>query len=87
MTEKLKVSAGTIARTIILVLALINQALTIMGKPVIEIADEQITQLVNLMFTVVAAVMSWWYNNSYTQAALEGDKVMHELKEQAKEGE
>ncbi len=87
MTEKLKVSAGTIARTIILVLALINQALTIMGKPVIEIADEQITQLVNLMFTVVAAVMSWWYNNSFTQAALQGDIVMNTMKEEEKVGE
>lgn len=87
MTEKLKVSAGTIARTIILVLALINQALTIMGKPVIEIADEQITQLVNLMFTVVAAVMNWWYNQSFTQAALQGDVLMNSIKEEERRKE
>ena len=80
-----KISAGTIARTIILVLALVNQVLVMLGRPVIEIADEQITQIITLGFTIVTAVINWWFNNSYTQAALEGDKVMRALK--AKEGE
>ena len=82
-----KVTAGTIARTIILVLALANQALVIAGKPVIEIENEQIEQLVTLAFTIVASVVAWWKNNSFTAAAIEGDKVMHALKDREKAGE
>jgi len=34
------------------------------------------------MFTVVAAVMNWWYNQSFTQAALQGDVLMNSIKEE-----
>ncbi len=75
-----RISAGTIARTIVLLLALVNQGLTITGISPIPIEDETIVELVSLLFTVAAAVTAWWKNNSFTQAAIEGDKVMRELK-------
>ncbi|MGI6349267.1 MAG: phage holin [Eubacteriales bacterium] len=85
MDKKIKISAGTIARTAVLALALINQVLVILGRPVIEIADEQVTQFVTVGFTVASAVISWWYNNSFTAAARAGDKLMYEIKERAGE--
>ena len=76
----MKIKTGTIVRTVILLLALINQALSIAGKAVLPISDEQVEQLITLIITVAASVWSWWKNNSYTQAALEGDMLKDKLK-------
>ena len=76
----MKVTAGTIARTIILILALINQILTSTGHPVIPISDETVTQVVTLIFTIVTALIAWWKNNSFTQAAIAGDIAKEEYK-------
>lgn len=76
----MKISASTIARTAILALALVNQILSATGHPVIPIEDAQIETLVSTGFTVVAALVNWWKNNSFTAAALKGDEVMKEAK-------
>lgn len=76
-----KINAGTIARTIILALALINQCLAMAGISPIPIEDEQVVTIISTAWTVVASLWSWWKNNSVTQAAIEGDKVMHGIKQ------
>lgn len=76
----MKISAGTIARTIILILALINQLLVATGHAVINIAEEDINALISTIFTIIAAITAWWKNNSFSKAAIEADKVMEELK-------
>ena len=80
-----KVTAGTIARTICLARALINQILTATGHSIIPIDDETVNLLVSTAATIVMALITWWKNNSFTQAALEGDIVMRQLKAKAKE--
>ena len=77
-----KISAGTIARTIILLLALINQCLSMAGVSPLPIEDEQVETIITTAWTVIAALIAWWKNNSFTQAALEGDKLMHALKDE-----
>ena len=77
----MKVSTSTIARTTVLVIALINQALAIMGKGTIDIADDTIYQLCSLAATVVTSIVTWWKNNSFTQAAIEGDVAKNKAKE------
>mgnify|MGYP004534462083 FL=1 len=79
--SRMTISAGTIARTIILVLALLNQILTAMGHSVINISDESINTLISTGFTIVTAIVAWWKNNSFTQSALKADEVMREGKE------
>ena len=74
------ISAGTIARTICLCFALVNQVLTAMGHSVINISDESINTLISTGFTIVTAIVAWWKNNSFTQSALKADEVMRELK-------
>ena len=76
----MKVSTGTIVRTIILTLALINQILTATGHNVINISDEDVNTLISSIFTIVAAIVAWWKNNSFTSAAIEADKLMESLK-------
>lgn len=70
-----KITSGTIARTVILALALVNQVLLMMGVQAIPIADEDINTIVSTLWTVVAALVAWWKNNSFTQAALIGDEA------------
>lgn len=85
MEKKYKIQPDTIARTIILALALINQLLSATGHAVIPIADETIESLVSYIVTVVVAIWTYWKNNSWTQAALRGDIVMKEIKSFGKE--
>lgn len=75
------VTAGTIARTACLVLALANQVLMVLGYKVIDVSDDTVNTLITTGFTVVTALIAWWKNNSFTQAAIEADEVMRELKE------
>ena len=70
-----KISSGTIARTIILTLALINQVLTSMGHSPLPIENDAITQLVSLITTIIASTVAWWKNNSFTQKAISADKT------------
>ena len=72
--------ADTIARTIVLVLALLNQLLAIFGKEQLPIAEEKVYQLVSILLTIGAAVWSWWKNNSVTKNAVKADEYLKELK-------
>ena len=75
-----KVSPDTIARTIVLALALINQLLINTGKTPIPIMEDDVYQLVSIIFTIVTAVIAWWYNNSFTKHAVRADAYMKALK-------
>ena len=80
----MKVSAGTISRTIILFVALVNQFLVMMGYNTLPIDDTTITQIVSGVFTVVASVMAWWKNNSFTSAAIQADERLEFYRERMK---
>ena len=75
-----KVTPETIIRTIVLVLALINQALTASGKNPLPFAESEIYELLTLLATIGAALWAWWKNNSFTPAAIKADKYMNELR-------
>lgn len=74
------IKKDTIIRTIVLIIALVNQALTIAGKNPLPFEDEEIMEFLSYIFTVAASLWAWWKNNSFTQNALEADKVLDELK-------
>lgn len=75
------ITAGTIARTIVLILALANQILAMCGKQVLNIADDDIYQVVSIIFTIGASVIAWWKNNSFSQAAIKADEYKENIKE------
>ena len=74
------ISAGTITRTAVLLLALTNQILSACGKPILPIDSAQLEQAITAGCTTVAALVNWWYNNSFTQAALAADEVYEQKK-------
>ena len=72
-----KVKPDTIIRTIVLILALANQVLAIMGKQAIPVTEDEVYQLVTLLITIGAALWSWWKNNSFTLPAQQADNYMN----------
>lgn len=80
-----KVSKGTIIRTACLVLAIVNNALAIVGKSPLPIDDAMLTEVISFVFTVVTSVMAWWKNNDFTIEAIEGTALMKRLKAEKRE--
>ena len=74
--EKINITKGTLIRTILLVLALINQILAVFGKSPIPIDDDTVTNLISTIWTVIVSLISWWKNNSFTDKAIKADKVL-----------
>ena len=70
----------TITRTVVLVVALINQVLSVKGLSLLPISDDQINELITLLFTIGASLWAWWKNNSFTPKAIEADKYLDKLK-------
>ncbi len=64
-----KIDSGTVSRFLVLLLALVNQALTMFGHPVLNIDDTTITQLVSLAWTAGSAIWCYWKDNDVTKAA------------------
>ena len=75
-----KISASTLARTAALALALTNQVLSAVGKPMLPIESAQLEQLISTGFTTVSALVNWWFNNSFTKEAIQADAEFERLK-------
>lgn len=75
------VSIQTWVRTIVLALALISQILVLFGKSDKAIDTEKTAEILTTIFTAVAAIWSWWKNNSFTKKAQEADAVLHDAGE------
>lgn len=74
------IKKGTIIRTVLLILALINQFLSIMGISPLPIEDEQLTEFISLGFTIATSVWAWWKNNSFTRAAVIADEYLESIR-------
>lgn len=68
------VTLQTWVRTIVLILALVNQALVTAGISKNEISFASWESVGTYIFTAVTAIWSWWKNNSFTQNAQEADR-------------
>ena len=75
------IKADTIARTIVLALALINQVLAIVGKDALPFTEDNVYQICTLIATLITSGIAWWKNNSFTQPAIEADELKKKLKE------
>lgn len=72
------VNKETIVRTVVLVLALFNNVLTMCGKNPLPFSDEELYLGVSSVVTVCVTLWAWWKNNSFTQNAIEADEFLRE---------
>ena len=77
----MKISKETIVRTIILIVALVNQVLTAAGKNPLPFSVEVLYPGLTAVFTVAASAWAWWKNNSFTQNAIAADEYKAQLNE------
>lgn len=72
---------GTRIRTIVLAVAIINQAISQVGEP--DFGNETanlVYRIVSYIFTVAAAAIAFWYNNDFTEEACRGTAMTRQLK-------
>ena len=77
----MRVSMGTVIRSICLLLALANQVLAAFGKSPLPFEDETVSEMASLIVTAAASIAAWWKNNSFTKAAIKADKQLKMEKE------
>ena len=75
-----KISKGTIIRTILLVVSVINGVLALSGKSPLPFDEEAIEMVVSYGFTIIMAFLTWWKNNSFTKNARKADELLKKLK-------
>ena len=78
-------NVGTITRTVLIIIALINQGLLIAGKNPLPFEDEQIAQVISFGFTTVTSLIAWWKNNNFSREAKEAQHYLDALKSVKKE--
>lgn len=70
------IDKGTLTRTVLLWLAIINQILTALNINPLPLDDATVSTLI----TTVFALWAWWKNNSFTKHAKMADQYLKEAK-------
>lgn len=77
----MKISKGTVVRTVMLVIVLLNMILQHFGLDVINVEESEILALVEVLIELAVIVVSFWKNNSFTDKAIKADEFLQNLKE------
>jgi len=77
----MKISKGTIIRTILMVLVVINMILKANGKSIINISESEIASFIEYTLEIGIIVVNWWYNNSFSANAKKAQQYLNELNE------
>ena len=75
-----EVTPDTIARTIFLLVSMINGAAAIFGFSKLDIDENTVYTVITGISVIVSAIVGFWKNNSFTSAAIEADKVKDSYK-------
>jgi SPP1 family holin len=66
-------------RTLILVLALVNQVLVSFGMSPLPIDEQNVELVVSLVWTGVASILTWWKDNDITKKARDNKQVLKDM--------
>lgn len=76
----MKITTGTIIRTIMIAIVVINLFLKAIGKPVLDIEEGTVASWVEMIVEVAMVLVGFWKNNSYSKAAIKADEFLKSLK-------
>ena len=80
LIEKIKsLDKGTVIRTVVLILALANQGIAVLGAT--SYASAAWYQITSITVTIATALFTAWKNNDFTAFAKLGTGVLHALKD------
>ena len=77
----MKISKGTIVRTIMLIIVLVNMILQHFGLDIINVDESEILSLVEILIELAVIILTFWKNNSFTEKAIKADEFLKALKE------
>ncbi|KXJ37244.1 holin [Bacillus spizizenii] len=66
-----KFDKGTVVRTVLLLIALVNQTMLMFGKSPLDITDVQVNQLADALYTsgslifTIGTTLAAWFKNNY----------------------
>ncbi|MGC7620626.1 phage holin [Staphylococcus epidermidis] len=72
----MKTDVGSIVRTIVFILAWVNQFLA--TKHISPIPVDEVT--ISSIITGAVSLWTWWKNNNFSHAAQKGQQKLHEVK-------
>ncbi|OIS82800.1 phage holin [Bacillus licheniformis] len=74
---------GTVVRTVLLFIALVNQTLIMFGKSALPISEDQVNTLADALylagsaaFTIITSVVAWFKNNYVTGKGKQQKEVL-----------
>ncbi|MCY8242707.1 MULTISPECIES: phage holin [Bacillus] len=74
---------GTVVRTVLLFIALVNQTLIMFGKAALPISEDQVNTLADALyltgstiFTIVTTLVAWYKNNYVTGKGKQQKEVL-----------
>lgn len=79
--KELKISKGTIVRTIMLIIVVVNMILQHFGIDIIKVDESQVLSFVEIVLELAVIITTFWKNNSFTDKAIQADNFLKTLKE------
>lgn len=76
-----QIKAKTWVSIVLVTISLLNYILTAMGKPIINLGENDVTYIVNTVMMLVSIGYSAWTNNSFTQKAQIADDLLFYLRD------
>ncbi len=76
-----KIKPHTYVSIVMVIIAIINYALTATGKPIISLEEETITYVVNNVLNLLFIGYVAWKNNSLSENAILADDVLYMLRD------
>lgn len=83
----MKITKGTIIRTILFFIVIINIFLEKKGIDLIPTDESVIATILEAGIEVAIMIVGFWKNNSYSKAAIKADKLLKDLKASSNETE
>lgn len=78
----MKITKGTIVRTIMIVLVIVNMILKQTGHSVVNIDEDSVASFVEIVVEAAVIIVAWWKNNSFSENAKKADAFLQQLREQ-----
>lgn len=76
----MKISKGTIVRTIMLIIVVLNMILKHFGIDVINVSENEVLSVLEMLIEIATIIVTFWKNNSFTQNAIKADEFLKTLK-------
>ena len=76
----MKITKGTIIRTIALAVVILNMLLKALGKPLIEYDEGTVMHWLEYLIEVAVILVTFWKNNSFSPEAIKADQFLQNLR-------